>query len=179
MGPRLMSRGKDCIDRARSTRRAAGFNGAAAHEPRKARTCERCLRPRVAASMGPRLMSRGKDLMAASDGDSRHASMGPRLMSRGKGHAQGAAHAACGGFNGAAAHEPRKVRPRNSLSDLDAGQDSRAAVVQCQTQRIALSLRQSNIHCRQPFRHASECRVCGVTPPLAICQTTKNGLIGS
>ncbi len=58
MGPRLKSRGKGAHPRG-VPRGRAGFNGAAAEEPRKDRR-GRGLEHGDGASMGPRLKSRGK-----------------------------------------------------------------------------------------------------------------------
>ena len=112
-------------------RRASGFNGAAAFQPRKVAHAV-ILQPNMTASMGPRLFSRGKGRRHIAQHHLPCASMGPRLFSRGKGRrhwdAAGSTVASMGPrlfsrgkrkdavirhlelsrFNGAAAFQPRK-----------------------------------------------------------------------
>ena len=82
MGPRLMSRGK-LRAAGRCPSRTAGFNGAAAHEPRKEielrEVADTPSRFNGAAAHEPRKATRPGTVPQVFD-----ASMGPRLMSRGK-----------------------------------------------------------------------------------------------
>ncbi len=116
MGPRRISRGNALVVWRR--RALAGFNGAAADQPRK---LELASGRRVAhrASMGPRRISRGNDLQGAN-------LQGANLLQWGRGGS--AAETRCSpsprlwssSFNGAAADQPRK-RVRAWVAALDEG----------------------------------------------------------
>jgi len=111
MGPRLFSRGKNHSPMLHPP--LFSFNGAAAVQPRKGAVVDVVLGGSQ-ASMGPRLFSRGKEVRHQAFPLLVDASMGPRLFSRGKWAYQRHTIWGAAGFNGAAAVQPRKARPRNS-----------------------------------------------------------------
>ena len=133
MGPRLFSRGEFALSHFFGGG-LKSFNGAAAFQPRRGCSVSRRV-PNCNASMGPRLFSRGERYAQLPLDYASVASMGPRLFSRGEaflarmdhstislqwGRGFSAAEsprdarpsAPCGGFNGAAAFQPRRGMDR-------------------------------------------------------------------
>ena len=90
------------------------FNWAAAFQPRKGGRAPRRAQ-NSGASIGPRLFSRGKLLVPRLGRRTGEASIGPRLFSRGKSYPKGTTTLRCGGFNWAAAFQPRKGEPHRNL----------------------------------------------------------------
>ncbi len=85
--------------------------GAAAFQPRKLAVYQSQVDGFYYASMGPRPFSRGNPKRAETGQGRGEASMGPRPFSRGNAEPGGLGDDGGGGFNGAAAFQPRKFAP--------------------------------------------------------------------
>ena len=107
MGPRLFSRGRVRVCNQVPLERqllqwGRGSSAAEGCDWHAAGCTAEC------ASMGPRLFSRGRGRKHTSAGEDKRASMGPRLFSRGRMPLRCCETRTEGGFNGAAALQPRK-----------------------------------------------------------------------